>query len=88
MAVNDLAGQKFTCETISSDGNSTATTCFCMFPSSLPPSECAFSGNDVLRYYEIGGASVGNWVGVLVAIIVVFRILFYVTIRLQKPRIE
>ncbi|KAI9021882.1 P-loop containing nucleoside triphosphate hydrolase protein [Hyaloraphidium curvatum] len=85
MAANDLSGQTFTCDEIPS-GNS--TQCFCMFPSTLPPSQCAFTGNDVMDYYEIGGATIGNWVGVLVAICCVFRIFFYVTLRLQKPRIS
>lgn len=84
MAVNDLRGQTFTCQQTTT-GNT--TTCFCMFPSSYPSSECLLAGDDVLSYYEIGGASIGNWVGVLIAISVVLRIMFYVTIRLQKPKV-
>ncbi|KAJ3541854.1 hypothetical protein NMY22_g3730 [Coprinellus aureogranulatus] len=71
---SDLRGVTFTCDTVVNG------SCTCAYPSSTPET-CTVSGDDVLRYLEIRDMSYGNWIGILVSIIVIYRIALYVALR-------
>ncbi|SPO26649.1 related to ATP-binding cassette protein (ABC) transporter [Ustilago trichophora] len=76
---NDLKGLVFTCQ-----GSVQEASCNCSFPSSLVQKGlCAVSGEDVLDALQINGISVGLYAGILVVIVVVYRILFYAVLRYQ-----
>ncbi|KAG7449288.1 P-loop containing nucleoside triphosphate hydrolase protein [Guyanagaster necrorhizus] len=62
---SDLRGLTFQCER-TSDGS-----CTCAYPST---SSCTVSGDDVLDYLDIRGISYASWVGIMVSIIVLYRI--------------
>ncbi|KAK0206482.1 P-loop containing nucleoside triphosphate hydrolase protein [Desarmillaria ectypa] len=74
---SDLRGLTFQCER-SSDGS-----CSCAYPSSTPDS-CTVSGDDVLEYLDIRGISYASWVGIMVSIIVIYRIALYYALRLRS----
>ncbi|KAK0468291.1 P-loop containing nucleoside triphosphate hydrolase protein [Desarmillaria tabescens] len=74
---SDLRGLTFQCEK-ASDGS-----CSCAYPSSTPDS-CTVSGDDVLEYLDIRGISYGSWVGIMVSIIVIYRIALYYALRLRS----
>ncbi|KAF5309443.1 hypothetical protein D9619_012478 [Psilocybe cf. subviscida] len=42
------------------------------------------SGTDVLNYLDIDGISYGNWTGILVSILVIYRICLYYALRLRS----
>ncbi|GAA5822943.1 hypothetical protein JCM5353_007906 [Sporobolomyces roseus] len=73
---NDFAGQILDCPII--DG-----ICSCPIPSSLTPTQCALSGEDIVRNLNISGSE-GMSVGLLILICLVFRFLFYVGIAWRK----
>ncbi|SPO26351.1 related to ATP-binding cassette protein (ABC) transporter [Ustilago trichophora] len=76
---NDFKGLVFTCQGSVKEG-----TCNCSFPSSLVQSGmCAVSGEDVLNALQINGISVGLYAGILVVIVLVYRVLFYAVLRYQ-----
>lgn len=58
---------KFTCDTIVNGA------CACAYPSSTPET-CTVSGEDVLRYLEIGGIDYGKWCAIMICIGVIYRI--------------
>ncbi|PPQ75685.1 hypothetical protein CVT26_001519 [Gymnopilus dilepis] len=66
---SDLRGLTFQCKTDSTTNNQ----CVCAYPSSTP-SDCTVSGEDVLKYLDIGGIRYGEWAGILLAIFVIYRI--------------
>ncbi|TEB08739.1 P-loop containing nucleoside triphosphate hydrolase protein [Coprinellus micaceus] len=74
---SDLRGVTFTCSTIVNG------SCACAYPSSTP-STCMVSGDDVLRYLEIGDISYGKWAGIMVSIIAIYRIVLYLSLRLRS----
>ncbi|KAF9269354.1 P-loop containing nucleoside triphosphate hydrolase protein [Marasmius fiardii PR-910] len=69
---SDLRGMTFKC----SNG------CECAYPSSTA-SLCTVSGDDVLRYLEIRDITYGKWIGIMVGINLVYRILLYIALRLR-----
>ncbi|KAG7094840.1 hypothetical protein E1B28_005649 [Marasmius oreades] len=69
---SDLRGLVFQC----------SNACQCAYPSSTPAT-CTVSGDDVLEYLEIRDIKYGKWIGVMVGINVVYRILLYVALRLR-----
>ncbi|GAA5834755.1 hypothetical protein JCM3766R1_003228 [Sporobolomyces carnicolor] len=73
---NDFTGRTLACRTIQG-------VCSCPIPSSLTPQQCALTGDDVVRDLNISGTE-GFSVGILVLILVVYRVLFYVALRLRK----
>ncbi|GAA6011592.1 hypothetical protein JCM11491_004698 [Sporobolomyces phaffii] len=73
---NDFAGRVLECPIV-------AGACSCPIPSSLTPAQCALAGDDVVRNLNISGSE-GMSVGLLILICVVFRVLFYVGLRLRK----
>lgn len=74
---SDLRGVTFKCETFVND------TCACAYPSSTPET-CTVSGEDVLRYLEIGDISYGKWAGIILGIIAIFRIVLYVSLKIRS----
>ncbi|KAJ3286822.1 hypothetical protein HK104_008864 [Borealophlyctis nickersoniae] len=75
----DLAGTKWTC------GTNPAGKCQCAYYSQLQEQgECAFMGDDVLESLNINNINYGHWVVILIAIIVIFRILFYLAIKYRR----
>lgn len=76
---NDFTDLVFSCQGSVAEGN-----CNCSFPSSLiKEGVCAVKGEDVLKALEIDGISIGLYASILVAILVVYRVLFYVVLKLQ-----
>lgn len=76
---NDLHGLVFPCQ-----GSVAGGDCSCGFASSLiEKGVCAVSGEDVIQALEIDKVSVGLSAGLLVVIVVVYRVLFYGVLRWQ-----
>lgn len=73
---SDLRGVKFTCDTIVNGA------CACAYPSSTPET-CTVSGEDVLRYLEIGGIDYGKWCAIMICIGVIYRIALYASLKLR-----
>ncbi|BGP49303.1 hypothetical protein JCM10450v2_005187 [Rhodotorula kratochvilovae] len=71
---NDFAGRVLPCGVDAATG-----ACLCPIASSLlaQTGECAISGADVLQDLDIAGVSDGLYAGILVVIIVVFRLLMW-----------
>ncbi|KAI5364888.1 Putative AAA+ ATPase domain, ABC-2 type transporter, ABC transporter [Septoria linicola] len=67
MMVNEFRARSYSCEQI--DGQ-----CFCSYPSELQ-SECRIAGTAVLSQYGYALGREGKWVGIMIAIIVVYRLL-------------
>ncbi|KAJ3068740.1 hypothetical protein HDU98_008138 [Podochytrium sp. JEL0797] len=78
---NEFSGLTFTCAPIA---NSTA--CFCLVPSSGGADACTFSGEDVLLQYGYSEFSYALSAVCLVALVLFYRVLFYVALRLHKPK--
>ncbi|BGP05738.1 hypothetical protein JCM10049v2_001551 [Rhodotorula toruloides] len=68
---NDFVGRILTCPK-GPDGS-----CLCPIPSSLTPGQCAVSGEDVIQNLGYGGVSDGLYVGILIIIIFVYRLLMW-----------
>lgn len=68
MMVNEFKARNYDCET-QSDGD-----CFCMYQSALQD-QCKIEGRAVLDSYGYALGREGKWVGILIAIIVVYRLL-------------
>lgn len=68
--MNDL---EFSCET--------DNVCQCFYETSLPISECAMTGEDVLTEFEYEDTKVWLWILILIIQIVVYRVLFWLVIR-------
>lgn len=81
---NDLVGEVFRCNSaFLPDG-----TCNCVYPASQATldayGQCAVSGQDVIDYLEFGGIPVGGYAGILVGIIVLYRIFLYLALYFQR----
>lgn len=57
--------------------------CACMYQSHLK-SSCRIAGTAVLAEYDYGTGDVGKWVGILIAITAVYRLLAWVALALKK----
>lgn len=68
MMVNEFKGRSYDCESLP------AGDCRCMYSSSLE-SECKIAGTAVLDEYGYSLGNEGKWVGIMIAIIVVYRLL-------------
>ncbi|KAI9334977.1 ABC-2 type transporter-domain-containing protein [Obelidium mucronatum] len=80
---NEFDGLEFRCDKVN-NGNS---PCYCAIPSSLEPESCSFTGLDVLKNYGYDDFSYWKSGVCLVAIIVGFRIAFYIALRIRKPKV-
>ncbi|KAF2031371.1 P-loop containing nucleoside triphosphate hydrolase protein [Setomelanomma holmii] len=77
MMVNEFGKREYSCERLAEGG------CYCMYPSKLE-SECRIEGNAVLSMYGYNTENVGMYVGYMVLIVVVYRLLGWVTLWLRK----
>jgi hypothetical protein len=50
------------------------SSCHCMYESDLA-SQCEIAGDAVLEYLGYGGMHIGQWVGILISIIAIFRLM-------------
>ena len=70
--VNEFRNRSYRCApAAASDGS--GTSCHCMFPSALQ-SQCRIAGTAVLDEYGYALGRQGRWVGILVAIVVGYRL--------------
>jgi len=74
---NDVKGLTFQCPTV--DGS-----CLCPFASSLVPAQCALVGDDIVKNLGYEGADDGLYVGILIIIILVYRVAMWVVLALRK----
>ncbi|KAJ3239562.1 hypothetical protein HDU78_002790 [Chytriomyces hyalinus] len=86
LIANEFTGLTFQCAPQYRMDQS-GVSCFCAIPSSLGPASCTFSGEDVIKEYGYDDYSYWKSAVCLVALIVFFRIMFYVTLRLKKPKV-
>ncbi|KAM0751869.1 P-loop containing nucleoside triphosphate hydrolase protein [Meredithblackwellia eburnea MCA 4105] len=76
---NDLVGLSFPCST------SSTGTCQCSFASSLiAKGQCAVAGIDVVRDIGFGGTKTGEYIGILIAVLVVYRMLLLGLLYVKK----
>jgi hypothetical protein len=76
MMVNEFGARIYSCD-------KTATGCHCSFQSALN-SQCEIDGKDVLEQYGYNTNKVGLWVGIMLCIIVVYRLLGWVVLFLRR----
>ncbi|RLP65107.1 hypothetical protein L150_03874, partial [Candida albicans Ca529L] len=57
--------------------------CHCMYDSPLA-SQCKISGKAVLESLGYGNYDKGLWIGVLIALIFVYRFATYIVLKLRK----
>ncbi|GMK57266.1 hypothetical protein CspeluHIS016_0401000 [Cutaneotrichosporon spelunceum] len=84
LAKNDLFGEVFICDTgVLPDGS-----CQCTYPPSEATiatyGQCKVSGEDVLQYLGFAGINVGGYAGILVGILVVYRLVLWVALKLRR----
>eukprot|EP00300_Choanocystis_sp_HF-7_P017380 c19713_g1_i1.p1 GENE.c19713_g1_i1~~c19713_g1_i1.p1 ORF type:complete len:659 (+),score=154.82 c19713_g1_i1:59-1978(+) len=67
-------GQEFDC----------GASCHCVFPTTSNLT-CAFTGEDVLREFDYSDVNPEHWIGVLIGMIIGYRILFWVALKYRTP---
>lgn len=72
LATTDLKNLLFPCN-----------SCECQWPKSAHGS-CASSGNRIIEVLQLDEVPIGGQAGILISIIVIYRILFYVVLKLQR----
>lgn len=77
MMVNEFGKRDYECERLAGGG------CFCMFPSQLQD-QCLVEGRAVLERYGYGTGDVGRYVGYMVVIVVVYRVLGWFVLWVRK----
>ncbi|KAJ3028379.1 UNVERIFIED_CONTAM: hypothetical protein HDU68_001845 [Siphonaria sp. JEL0065] len=82
LIANEFVGLTFDC-----NPNPSGKGCFCSIPSSLGPDACTFTGDDILVEYGYTDYSYWKSAVCLIALIVFFRLAFYVTLRVKKPKV-
>lgn len=78
MMVNEFKDRTYDCERLTATGD-----CRCMYTSSLE-SECKIAGTAVLDEYGYSLGNEGRWVGIMIAIIVVYRLLGWAVTWMRK----
>ena len=73
MMVNEFSKRTYSC----------GTDCHCMYKSELE-SQCKIAGSGVLEIYGYKPGRTGQWVGILIAITAVYRLLSWVLLVLRK----
>ena len=71
MMVNEFGRRSYAC------GHAADGSCQCLYPSALQ-ADCKISGSAVLENYGYDAGKEGEWVGILLGIIVVYRLLAWV----------
>ncbi|KAF8154965.1 P-loop containing nucleoside triphosphate hydrolase protein [Crassisporium funariophilum] len=74
---SDLRGLHFKCSTVANG------VCVCAYPTSTPET-CTVSGDDVLRYLDIGTISFAKWASILIAIIVIYRVALFFALKARS----
>jgi ABC-type multidrug transport system permease subunit len=77
MMVNEFESRKYTCDTLPGGG------CHCNFVSRLQD-QCMIDGRDVLESYGYNSQKVDLWIGIMLCIIVAYRILAWGILYLKK----
>lgn len=72
MMVNEFAGRTYSC----GDG------CHCSYDTELAP-QCKIAGTGVLQSFGYSLGKEGEWVGIIIAIIAVYRLLSWIALRLR-----
>ncbi|KAJ5908791.1 hypothetical protein N7495_001473 [Penicillium taxi] len=73
MMVNEFSERTYSC----------AAGCQCMYTTDLA-SECQIRGTDVLESYGYAAGRTGKWVGILIGIITVYRLLGWIALHLHR----
>lgn len=73
MMVNEFAERTYNCD----------VNCHCMYQTDLA-SECRISGTGILDLYGYKTGKTGLWVGILLAIILGYRILGWIALSIRK----
>jgi len=84
LAKNDLSGELFKCDSaFLPDGS-----CMCVYPASAATiaehGQCVVSGDDVLQYLGYAGIPVAGYAGILVGIIVLYRLITYAVLAIRR----
>ncbi len=74
MMVNEFASRTYSCG---------PPPCTCKYQTALAH-QCAIDGKGVLATYGYKTGKTGEWVGILVAIVVAYRVLGWVALCLKK----
>jgi hypothetical protein len=74
---NEFSGRVYECAPLSGQGNGAG--CHCMFQSELQ-GQCRIAGEAVLRTYGMGQERRGMWVGIMLGIILGYRIAGWVVV--------
>lgn len=77
MMVNEFGKRNYACETLEGGG------CQCMYPSALQD-QCLVEGKAVLENYGYGTDNLGKYIGYMLVIIVVYRLLGWLVLFLRK----
>lgn len=77
MMVNEFAARTYSCS-----GGTDPATCSCMYQTKLA-SQCRIDGQGVLDTYGYQTGKTGEWVGILLAIVLGYRLLAWVVLRLK-----
>jgi hypothetical protein len=77
MMVNEFGKREYSCERLEDGG------CYCMYPSKLE-GQCMIDGQAVLGSYGYNTEDVGKYVGYMVVIVLVYRLLGWLTLYLRK----
>lgn len=68
MMVNEFKAREYRCE------RTGPNDCFCSYPAS-PTNNCLIEGTTVLKSFNYSLGKEGQWVGIMIAIIAVYRLL-------------
>jgi ABC-type multidrug transport system permease subunit len=82
MFVNEFEKRTYDCQKIS-DGTNGSGQYYCMYPSDLN-SEGKIRGTDVLKSFDYSTGQQGTWIGITIGIILGYRVLAYLALKLRK----
>ncbi|RDW76765.1 putative ABC transporter [Aspergillus mulundensis] len=89
MMVNEFAGRVYSCASTpgsgagSAAGSGNGSGCNCMYVTDLAD-QCQIRGTGVLESYGYATGRTGKWVGILLGIIVGYRVLGYIVLVLRR----
>ena len=73
MMVNEFSERTYSCD----------ADCHCMYDTALAP-QCEIAGTGVLETYGYATGRTGKWVGILLGITAVYRILGFLALYIRK----
>jgi hypothetical protein len=73
MMVNEFADRTYTC----------GSDCTCMYQTDLA-SQCMVSGKGVLDSYGYSEGQTGKWIGILMAIVLAYRLLGWAVLAIRR----